>query len=118
MKNILSALATAALTVSSLFAGAAEAGTYGYGENYFEICNETHSTEVWFTTDETDHIHKLGLGECDTIWTNWDYITIKYDWSLEYGMQYDTIVVNYPNDVSFINYGYNEFGEVVHHQEW
>jgi hypothetical protein len=87
--------------------------TYGYGENYFDICNQTDRTRVTFYTDETNHEHWLEVGECDRIYTNWDYINVTFDNSWQYGDQFTEVVVNTPYDLLFINSGENKFGEKV-----
>ena len=62
---------------------------YGSGDNYFDICNRTDSSIVTFYTDETSHEHWLREGECDRVWTDYNYIVIKYDTSWQSGNQFN-----------------------------
>jgi len=104
-----------AAVVFTLNMGAALADEFGYGNKWYQICNETQESHVTFYTDETDFEHELELGECDIIWTDYDYITVEYDTSWEDGYQSVNVTVEYPNDLDLINNGYDYFGESIGH---
>ena len=115
-KNLFVGLTVAAL---SLFGGveAAQAGnSYGYGQNYFEICNES-DISVAYMTDETSGTLSVNPGDCDVIWTDWDYIVVDYDESDAPGWQNYTAYLNYPDDLSF--YTWEEgYYTVIDHYTW
>jgi len=90
---------------------------YGSGSNYFKICNETNESRVTFYTDETSHEHWLKQGECDVIWTNFNYIVVKYDTSWQYGDQLKEVRVSYPNDLSLVDAGQDYYGEFIGHRK-
>ena len=120
IKQILSAITFAGLALG-LSTSVANAGylvnQYGYGDKYYDICNETDDSYVTFFTDETNIEHGLYTGECISIWTNYDYIVIDYDESWKPGDQLDTVRVNYPNDINFVTWSYDNYGEVIGTQQ-
>ena len=92
--------------------------SYGSGENYFQVCNETDRSIVTFYTDETNFEHGLSIGECDTIWTDYDYIVVDYDSSWRNGDQLVEVRLDYPEDVNLVGNSRDTAGESITHRMW
>lgn len=115
-KNLFVGLGVAALSLFGAVEGAKAGNSYGYGENYFEICNESSIT-VAYETDETDDVLTVKPGDCDTIWTDYSFIVIDYDESDAEGWQNYTTTVYYPDDLSFYTYD-SGYYTIIDHYTW